>query len=429
MHCSKITSQLITKQYFLFSTHFRFPNLGENSFQNDFVQNTAALYVDKSKYAAQIMIDSENLMYFNRPKGFGKTTLLSLLRYLYIFGVENSDLKARFPLLDVLNVCLFMYDHQQFERWRILKENQLKTQVIPIWLDFRKGLDNFNQDYQFRNYLTELFILNIQSLSQEINKPGVKTFLTDILSKNKENKQDWEQIIDSLEDISKENAKLSILINELPDKQIMTKAKDSFLNNLETDLQEFFKKLKSLTAKKSLLERIVMFGEGESSMKNINIFSGPNAFKNFSLTPAYENAFGFTKEELLFGDPRIKQTIIRILKKHDVIKGDYEIEEKLDKFMKKMFRECKLFNFKDIDNRFNENLYSDVIHPITFVNHMHSLDRVEKGKLNPNEIKHFYDPRLFLRMESGKLVIVNCQPEMRSFLENVKWVKNFKIKN
>ena len=121
-----LSPDLIAKPFSFFSTNFRFPNLDENSFQNDFLQNLNTLYIDKSKYAAQIMVQSEKLIYFDRTKGFGKTTLLSLLRYLYISGVENSDLKARFPTLDVQNVCLFMHDHQQFERWRILKESQKK---------------------------------------------------------------------------------------------------------------------------------------------------------------------------------------------------------------------------------------------------------------------------------------------------------------
>ena len=404
-----LSPDLIAKPFSFFSTNFRFPNLDENSFQNDFLQNLNTLYIDKSKYAAQIMVQSEKLIYFDRTKGFGKTTLLSLLRYLYISGVENSDLKARFPTLDVQNVCLFMHDHQQFERWRILKESQQNTQIVPILLDFKKGLDKFNQDYQFKHYLTELFLSNIQSLSQEIKKPVIRSLLTDILNKNKENRQEWEQILDSLEDISKENSKLAILINELPYKQIMAKAKNCFLKDLDIELQAFFQKLKSLTAKK-IFERIIMLGDGESTMKNINIFSAPNPFKGLGRTPAYENAFGFTKEELLSGDSKIKQTIIRLLKKHDVIKSDDEVEQKLDKCIDEVFKQCRLFNFKNID-RSTECLVSDVIHPITFANYMNSL----------REIEIFNDPRLLLRMGSGKVIRVNCRPEMREFLKKVNW--------
>lgn len=389
MHCFRKQLPLL-KTHFRFST-FRFPKNDETSFHSNFINDPTTLYIDKSKYAAQIMLEPQKLMFFHRPRRFGKNTLLSLLRYLYAFGVDNSELKKRFPTLDILKPNLFKGDQKLFSRWRVYKEKHTKVQTIPLFLDFSKGLDKFNENHGFRNYLTDELLRNLQKLSGEVKKSNLKKIIDEIFEKNKGNSQEWENIIDSLEDLSKENANASILINEyeMPYTHVIATKKDTHLKTMETDLEAFFSSLKKHTAEKNFIEKVVMMGV--VCLRHLNIFSGTNPFENFSLDPDYEYAFGFILDELMKGDSRIKETVIRLLMKHDIIKSENEKEEKLNKYLEDIFETYKGFCFTPV-GKTTEWLVSHLIPPISFNNHMNFLDSFEKGKINPHQFKHYWDP-------------------------------------
>ena len=388
---SHISPTLFFKSFSPFSTQFRFPKKDENHFQSNFLNDTTTLYIDKSKYAAQIMQEPHKLMFFHRPKKFGKTTLLSLLRHLYVSGVESPELKARFPTLDILKPDLFKGEEKLLSGWKEYKERHANTQVLPIWLDFSKNLDMLNQNYGFRQYLTEILLSNLRGLAEEIEKPALKTLLNEILSKNQGNKQEWEQVLYSLEALNKENAKLALLISEYehPYTYISTTAKETLLKTVETDLVGFFKNIKTMSAENKFIEKIVM--SGVIFLRHLNIFSEPIPFKNFSMESDYEYAFGFTKNDLLLGDPRVKQTIIRLLKKHEVIKNDNEADEKLEKYLEDLFQNYKGFCFTTF-GKTTQWLITHIIPPISFNSHMNSLDIFDKGKINPYEFKNYWDP-------------------------------------
>ncbi len=388
---TQISPNLLFKSFSPFSTQFRFPKKDENNFQINFLKDPTTLYMDKSKYAAQIMQEPHKLMFFHRPKQFGKTTFLSLLRHLYVSGVESPELKARFPTLDIMKPDLFKGEEKFFSGWKYYKEKHLNTQVLPIWLDFSKNLKKFNKDYGFRQYLTELFLSNLRGLAEEIKNPALKSLLNEILSKNQGNKQEWEQVLDSLEALNKENAKLALLINEYehPYTYISATAKDTLLKTVETDLEVFFKNMKTMTAEKKYIEKIIM--SGVIFLRHLNIFSDPNPFENFSVDPDYEYAFGFRKNDVLLGDPRVKETIIRLLKKHKVIKNENETEEKLEKYLEAVFQNYKGFCFTPF-GKTTQWLITHIIPPISFNSHMNSLETHDKGKINPYEFKNYWDP-------------------------------------
>lgn len=338
------------------------------------------------------MLEPQKLMFLNRPRCFGKTVLLSLLRHLYMIGPDHSALKSRFPTLDILKDDLFKGDQKLFSRWRVYKEKHLTTQVVPLWFDFSQELNRFNPGYSLRNYLTEHLIGNLQRLEKEMKSPALQAIFKEILDKNKNNKQEWEQILESLEVVNKENAKLALLVNEYeqPYSYVIGTAKDTYLKTMETDLEVFFRTLKSFTADKMFIEKIVMMGV--ISLRHLNIFSGTNPFENFSLDPAYEYGFGFTKKELTEGDPRITETMIRLLKKHEIIKTNDDPNQKLDKYLDDMFDAYKGFCFTPL-GKTTEWLVSYLIPPISFNNHMNFLEGFDKGKINPNQFKHYWDPK------------------------------------
>lgn len=382
---------LLPKPFSCFSTTYHFPKQEDTSFQYHFLQNPSSLYVDKSSFAAQIMFEPKKLMFFHRPRCFGKNTLLSLLRYLYISGSNLSDLSNRFPELDILKPDLFKGDSKTFSHWKVYKESHLNIQVVPLFLDFSKDLEKFNLNYNFRNYLTDELLRNIQKLSKELKNPPLKTIMNDILTKNKDNKHDWELLLESLETLSKENARLAILLNEYEQPYTYTigTAKETYLTTVENDMETFFKTVKNFTGEKNFIEKVVMMGV--ICLRHLNIFSGENPFENFSLDPTYEYAFGFRKNELLTGDPRLKETIIRLLKKHDVINNDNAVEEKLDRYLNDMFDAYKGFCFTPV-GKTTQWLVTHLISPISFNKHMNALDNFDKGKINPNQFRHYWNP-------------------------------------
>ena len=387
------TRLLFSKSISSFSTQYRFPKVEDVRFQINFLKDPTTLYIDKSKYAAQIMLEPQKLMFFHRPRRFGKTLLSSLVRHLYIAGVDNPELKARFPTLDILKPDLFKNDQKLFSRWRVYKERHLATQVVPFWFDWSQNLEKFSQNYGFRHYLTESFLINISKLIQDLpeSKSALKSILNEILAKNKENKQDWEKILESLEAVAKENARLAFIISEYeqPYTHIIGTGNDSHLKELETDLEAFFKNIKALAAEKTYIEKVFM--SGVISLRHLNMFTGTNPFENYSLDPDYEYAFGFTKNELLSSDTRIKETIIRLLKKHDIIKNDQEAPQKMDKYLDDIFDAYKGFCFTPV-GKTTEWLVTYLVPPISFNNHMNSLENFDKGKINPMQFKHHWDP-------------------------------------
>ena len=399
MYASLRPKHLLSPQrVFRFSTNYRFPKKEDISFNQNFFKDPTTIYIDKSKYAAQIMLEPQKLMFFHRPRSFGKTILLSLLRHLYVTGPDQSALKARFPTLDIFKDDLFKGDPKLVSRWRAYKERHLTTQVVPIWFDFSKELQRFNPEYSLRQYLTEHLIGNLERLQQDIKSPALKSMFRDILTKNKNNKHEWERIFESLEAVNKENAKLSVLINEYeqPYTYVIATQKETYLKTLETDLEGFIRNLKAYSADKTYIEKIVMMGV--ISLRHLNIFSGSNPFENFSLDAAYEYAFGFTLTELIEGDPRIKETIVRLLRKHDVLKGQNETEnqEQLRKYVENMFEAYKGFCFTPV-GKTTEWLVSHIIPPVSFNTHWNFLEEFEKGKIDAYRFKHHWNPN-----ESGR---------------------------
>lgn len=263
---------------------------------------------------------------------------------------------------------------------------------MPFFLDFSKGLNKFNEKFGFRNYLTDELLRNLHKLSDELKKENLKKVIDDILTQNKGNKTEWEKIFEALESLNKENAKVSILINEyeMPYTHVIATAKDTYLTTLEADLESFFKNLKTTTVEKTFIEKVVMMGV--ICLRHLNIFSGSNPFENFSLDPDYEYAFGFTQKEILSGDPRIKETMIRLLKKHEIIKNnDTDIEEKLQSYLDDMFDAYKGFCFTPV-GKTTEWLVTHLVPPISFNNHMNFLDDFNNGNINPKQFKHYWDP-------------------------------------
>ena len=75
-------------------------------------------------------METSRLIFFNRPRRFGKTLLMKLLWYLYLYGPDDEELKEKYPDLKIFD--------QEFglnPKWKKIKENT----YFPLYINFGSG--------------------------------------------------------------------------------------------------------------------------------------------------------------------------------------------------------------------------------------------------------------------------------------------------
>ena len=352
------------------------PTQNMNDFQKDFCQNDAKhyIFVDKSFDALSLLMHEERLIFIQRPRRFGKTFFLGFVNFLCIYGMDDPDLRKKYPELQI-----FKEESPDVRKFRSKK-------FLPIMLDFA----SFNFNDVLDKQICLCLITEITSLINTFKKrkcPKSVKVLSNILAKC-ESEVFPSHILQRLKEIQDLHYDVILLIDEYETPIISKMGKhndkcitETDLKNYERDYQDFFTNLKSLCGPRRIISKVIM--TGVMSLRHLGLFSGQNSFTNFSYEDLCKTTFGFTFQELK-QNPNIKNLIINLLIKHNCLKITDEAE-KLEaffiKYLTKIFEHYNGFCFtSDIRKA------SQVISPISFVNHIKFL---EKNAPNPTIPFHF----------------------------------------
>jgi hypothetical protein len=210
------------------------------------------IYVDKTEYIYKLVKEGGGYYFLSRPRRFGKSLLLSTIRYL--FEGQRELYKG-----------LYIYDKWKWE----------ETYPI-IRISFAKDIKN-KDELKDRIYqeLEKNYTRNVQEIPKEI----------------KDNTNLFERLIIKLSEIK--NKKVVILVDEY-DKPILDVIEDKKeAEVVRKELKAFYSVLKDLDE----YIRFVLI-TGVSKFSKVSLFSGLNQLKDISLDLRYGNICGYTQEEL-----------------------------------------------------------------------------------------------------------------------------------
>jgi len=148
--------------------------------------------------------------------------------------------------------------------------------------------------------------------------------------------------------------------------------------DFESDYHQFFSQLKSFVGQK-IISKVIM--TGVMSIRHLGIF---NSFTNFSYDDFYKTTFGFTKNELK-SDENIKVLLISLLLKHKCITINDDLETIFINYLDEIFTHYNGFCFtKDVAEE------SQVISPISFINHIQYLEKQPPNPRIPYNFKNYW---------------------------------------
>ena len=323
-------------------------------------------YFDKTKFIENILDDGSKVKLFTRPRRFGKTLNISMLRYF--FDVKNKEENRK--LFDGLNISKSEYF-----------EEQGNYPVISI--SFR-NYDEENWENGFKTLKKEIKRLynQFQFLRENLNNIDSKDFDAICL---KEDEAEWQEALLNLSKYLYEyyGKKVILLIDEY-DQPII----DSYIKGYYDKAISFFKSFYGLVLKDNeYLEMGIMTGILRVAKENI--FSGLNNIKVHSiLNKRFTEYFGILETEVedalkdfgleydlldvqkwyngyLFGDTKVYNpwSIINFLDEKRLgaywvnTSGNGLIHLYLQKLKDEIFDDfSKLLNQKNISKRINDNM-------------------------------------------------------------------------
>ena len=323
-------------------------------------------YFDKTKFIENILDDGSKVKLFTRPRRFGKTLNISMLRYF--FDVKNKDENRK--LFEGLNISKSEYFTEQ-------------GNYSVISISFR-NYDEENWENGFKTLKKEIKRLynQFQFLRENLNDIDSKDFDTICL---KEDDAEWQESLLNLSKYLYEyyGKKVILLIDEY-DQPIV----DSYIKGYYDKAISFFKTFYGLVLKDNeYLEMGIMTGILRVAKENI--FSGLNNIKVHSiLNKRFTEYFGILETEVedalkdfgleydlldvqkwyngyLFGDTKVYNpwSIINFLDEKKLgaywvnTSGNGLIKLYLQKLKDEIFEDfSKLLNQKNISKRINDNM-------------------------------------------------------------------------
>ncbi len=223
--------------------------IGISDFKELIINNY--IYVDKTKYIYDI-ISTSKYIFISRPRRFGKSLLLSTIRYLYegkkelfkgLYIEEKWDWELIYPVIRI-----------DFGEIQTINKKLLEEQIYSVILKYSEIYN-----YKIRN-----------RLSIYIN---------------------WRFLI---EHISKETGKQVVILVDEYDKPILDVIdKKEEVEGIREILRGFYSVLK-------VLDEYIKFVmvSGVSKFAKVSLFSGLNQLKDISLDKRYANICGYTQNEL-----------------------------------------------------------------------------------------------------------------------------------
>ena len=270
-------------------------------------------YIDKTKYIKDIIDNRSKVLLITRPRRFGKTLNMSMLRYY--FDCTKKDSKELFKGLKIM---------EQEEKYTS------KLGYYPcIYLTLKDaGLQSYElMIMQLRTLLMDIYYENRYSLEEAEMAPGERnTFNKILLAEANEI-----EIINGIKMLSK-------IMSTYYNKPVML-----FLDEYDVPLQnayvegyyeegiKFFKTFYGVTFKDNpYLEKTIL--TGVSRVAKESIFSGANNFDVYTvLNDEFSDDFGITEEEM------------------DKVIKDFEIQDKKEE-IKKWYDGYKIGNTEGIYN-------------------------------------------------------------------------------
>ena len=264
-------------------------------------------YVDKTKFIEEILNDGSKIKLFTRPRRFGKTLNMSMLKYF--FDIENKEENKK------------IFKDLYIEKTEAFKE-QGQYPVIFLSLKDLKALTWEQMEKAIKSAISRLFS-EYKYLLNDLDKFDTLTF-ENILLKNTE-LEDLKEALKFLTRIlyEKYNKKVVVLIDEYDSPLV-----SAYINGYYEKAKDFFKTFYSSVLKdNNYLQMGVL--TGIIRVIKAGIFSDLNNLRTYTiLSDDYTDSYGLTEEEVekSLKDYGIEQEISNVKDWYDGYKfGDSEV--------------------------------------------------------------------------------------------------------
>ena len=265
-------------------------------------------YIDKTMYIKDIIDNQSSVILVTRPRRFGKTLNMSMLKYY--FDCRQKDSKELFNGLKIM---------KQDEKY---KEKLGKYPVIYLTLKDAGLMTYEMMIMQLKTIMMELFYEHKELLEGEMSE-GERNIFNKILSANATDLD----LLNSLKMLSKlmsqyYNKPAILLLDEYD-----VPLQNAYVEGYYEEAMKFFKNFYGVTFKDNpYLEKTVI--TGVSRVAKESIFSGANNFKVYTvLDNEFADDFGITEEEMdkIIEDFEIQENKKEIKKWYDGYKiGEVE---------------------------------------------------------------------------------------------------------
>ena len=314
-------------------------------------------YFDKTKFIEEVIKDGSQVKLFARPRRFGKTLNMSMLKYF--FDIENKEENKE------------IFKDLYIEKTEAFKE-QGQYPVIFLSLKDLKALTWEQMEKAIKSAISRLFS-EYKYLLNDLDKFDTLTF-ENILLKNTE-LEDLKEALKFLTRIlyEKYNKKVVVLIDEYDSPLV-----SAYINGYYEKAKDFFKTFYSTVLKdNSYLQMGVL--TGIIRVIKAGIFSDLNNLRTYTiLSDVYTDSYGLTEEEVekslkYYG---IEQEISNVKDWYDGYKfGDSEVYNPWSILNFLRFKELRAYW---VDTSGND-LIKDVLKNIT-KNTIEALERLFNGE-------------------------------------------------
>ena len=264
-------------------------------------------YFDKTKFIEEVIKDGSQVKLFARPRRFGKTLNMSMLKYF--FDIENKEENKE------------IFKDLYIEKTEAFKE-QGQYPVIFLSLKDLKALTWEQMEKAIKSAISRLFS-EYKYLLNDLDKFDTLAF-ENILLKNTE-LEDLKEALKFLTRIlyEKYNKKVVVLIDEYDSPLV-----SAYINGYYEKAKDFFKTFYSTVLKdNSYLQMGVL--TGIIRVIKAGIFSDLNNLRTYTiLSEMYTDSYGLTEEEVVksLKDYGIEQEISNVKDWYDGYKfGDSEV--------------------------------------------------------------------------------------------------------
>ena len=314
-------------------------------------------YFDKTKFIEEVIKDGSQVKLFARPRRFGKTLNMSMLKYF--FDIENKEENKK------------IFKDLYIEKAEAFKE-QGQYPVIFLSLKDLKALTWEQMEKAIKSAISRLFS-EYKYLLNDLDKFDTLAF-ENILLKNTE-LEDLKEALKFLTKIlyEKYNKKVVVLIDEYDSPLV-----SAYINGYYEKAKDFFKTFYSTVLKdNSYLQMGVL--TGIIRVIKAGIFSDLNNLSTYTiLSDVYTDSYGLTEEEVekslkYYG---IEQEISNVKDWYDGYKfGDSEVYNPWSILNFLRFKELRAYW---VDTSGND-LINDVLKKIT-KNTIEALERLFNGE-------------------------------------------------